>query len=83
MGILVLFLTAPVWIPAVIFLLVWGLKSDEKVRPSGPRRFDQHVCLYDKEGKIVDIFKEEDGKLQPGFFLDPDDFIPDEIRDEL
>ena len=30
MGTLVLFLTAPVWIPAVIILLVIGLKSDEK-----------------------------------------------------
>ena len=29
MGLIVLFITAPIWIPAVIILLVLGLKVDE------------------------------------------------------
>ena len=46
MGAIVLFITAPVWIPCVIILLVLGLKGDEWFNHQPPRK--RRVYYYDE-----------------------------------
>lgn len=46
MGAIVLFITAPVWIPAVIILLVLGLKGDEWFNHQPPRK--RRIYYYDE-----------------------------------
>ena len=46
MGLIVLFITAPVWIPAVIILLVLGLKGDEWFNHQPPHQ--RRMYYYDE-----------------------------------
>lgn len=46
MGLIVLFITAPIWIPAVIILLVLGLKVDEWFNHQPPHQ--RRMYCYDE-----------------------------------
>ena len=46
MGAIVLFITAPIWIPAVIVLIVLGLKGDEWFNHQPPHK--SRVYYYDE-----------------------------------
>ena len=85
MGAIVMFITAPVWIPAVIVLLVLGLNGDEWFGHSDPKRKGQYVYILNEEGEIIDIFKDKNGTFHGDICLDEDedDDIYDEFEDKL
>ena len=82
MGTLVLFLTAPVWISAVIILLVLGLKGDEWFGHPDPSRKGQYVYLHNEEGELIDIIKDKNGTIHGTICFDEDDEEDDELFDD-
>ena len=70
MGAIVLFITAPVWIPAVIILLVLGLKGDEWFNHQLPRK--RRVYYYDE----IDARDLDDDMLEY-YGVEKEDFVSD------